>query len=208
VRNIDISKDELFSDPLAVYDAIVSHTDEPRRSRLRGIRDRIACAYLRYYVHQPTLERLRPLGRRLGPREADDVRYCYTSSRSGGSAVHDRVYAKLFLLSYFCAYCGIFPATTLDHYLSKGGPRGFPELSVLPANLIPSCSRCNTPRGLCDRAGRRALIHPYFDVIRKDRLLKADVRVVVGVPEAEFRVDLSSCSDLVQAPVKLSSPRR
>ena len=191
MRNLEA----LTEDPLAIYDAIVSPKEEPRRARLRGLRYRITCAYLRYYAHQPALEWLHPLGRRIQTQEADDLRYCYMSSRSKSSAVHDRVYAKILERSYFCAYCGIIEATTLDHYLPKDGERGYPEFSILPANLVPSCGRCNGPRGFLDTAGRRALIHPYFDVIPQERLLLAEVSVIRDGREVEFRVDLSRCLD-------------
>lgn len=191
MRNVEV----LGEDPLELYDAIANSRHEPRRSRLRGIRRRIECAYLRYYVHAPTLERQRPLGRRIGSEEADDLRHCYTTTRSDGSAVHHRMHAKILKASYTCAYCGIVPSTTLDHYLPKDGKRGYPELSLLPANLVPSCSLCNNPRGFLDASGRRVLIHPYFDVIPQERLLVADVSVVDGLPDVEFRVDLSACSN-------------
>ncbi len=188
-----LNLDVLNEDPLAVYDTIVRSKAEPRRSRLGVLRDRIKCAYLRYYAHRSNLERLRPLGRRLDADGAGDLVHCYDGMSNNGSAAYDRYYAKILLLSYDCAYCRIHLATTLDHYLAKGG---YPEFAVLPANLVPSCSRCNPPRDFRDAQGRRALIHPYFDVIRQERLLVADVRVEGGVPEAEFRVDTSSCSDV------------
>ena len=192
MRNLTALKE----DPLVLYDAIVDPKEEPRRSRLLAIRHHVACAYLRYYAHAPALERQRPLVRRIGRQVTADLRYCYTSSRAKASGVYERMYAKILAASYFCAYCGIVPSTTLDHYLPKEGEGSFPELAILPANLIPSCNPCNTPRGFRDEAGRRALVHPYFDVVQPERLLFADVSVVASEVEVAFRVDLSRCSDL------------
>lgn len=192
MRNLDVLRD----DPLTLYDAIVDPKEEPRRSRLRGLRQRVACAYLRYYAHAPALERQRPLGHRIGAEEAADLRYCYASSRAKASAVYERMYAKILATSYFCAYCGIVQSTTIDHYLPQDGKSSYPELAILPANLVPSCNPCNTPRGFRDAAGRRALIHPYFDRVRQERLLFADVSVIGGEIEVAFRVDLTRCSDL------------
>jgi hypothetical protein len=192
VRRLEALKE----DPLAVYDAIVNPKDEPRRSRLRGLRHRVACAYLRYYAHKPALHRVKPLGRRITSDEAEDLLYCYKNSRQKRSAVYNRVYAKILALSNFCAYCGIDHATTLDHYLPKDGKRSYPEFSILPTNLIPSCDLCNYPRWICDEAGLRALIHPYFDAISQERLLVAEVSVDGNEPNAEFRVNVSGCSDM------------
>ena len=186
----------LRDDPLAVYDAIVTPKEEPRRSRLRNLRHRVACAYMRYYAHTPALHRQRPLGRRIKPDEANDLVYCYTISRRESSAVYNRVYAKILALSTFCAYCGIDHATTLDHYLPKDGKRSYPELAILPANLVPSCGLCNSPGWICDETGLRALIHPYFDNICQERLLVAEVSVVGNKLSAEFHIDLSVCSNI------------
>ncbi|NUQ79249.1 MAG: hypothetical protein HUU21_37545 [Polyangiaceae bacterium] len=183
-------------DPLAVYDAIVDPKEEPRRSRLRALRRHVTCAYMRYYAHAPALHRQRPLGRRIQPVEADDLVYCYKVSRQKSSAVYDRIYAKILKLSTFCAYCGVGHATTLDHYLPKDGTRSYPEIAILPANLVPSCGLCNYPRWICDKSGLRALIHPYFDDICQDRLLVADVSIVGNNYSAQFRVDRRGCSNM------------
>lgn len=60
-----------------------------------------------------------------------------------------------------CPYCGLGQASTLDHYLPKAK---FPELSVVPCNLVPSCNDCNTGKlsGFATSAGDQCL-HPYFD---------------------------------------------
>jgi 5-methylcytosine-specific restriction endonuclease McrA len=179
-------------DPVAVFDAITGAKDEPRRSRLRALRERIVCAYLRYHAHQPELSRLRRLGRRVTPEEADDLRHCYDGMRT---IARERFYARILSLSYHCAYCLLGEATTLDHYLPKDGKRGYPEFAILGANLVPACGRCNTPRDFRDAEGRRALIHPYFDAICQERLLFADVRARDGLLEADFHVEPGACSD-------------
>lgn len=83
----------------------------------------------------------------------------------------------------------------LDHYLPRDGACGYPEFNILPVNLVPACDRCNDNGDFRDAAGRRAVIHPYFDGIPNVRLLFADVSVVRDVPEVSFRVDVSQCAD-------------
>lgn len=60
-----------------------------------------------------------------------------------------------------CPFCGLGYASTLDHYLPKNS---YPQLSVTPENLVPSCKDCNTGKGsgLPLSAGEQCL-HPYFD---------------------------------------------
>ncbi|WP_437755288.1 hypothetical protein [Sorangium sp. So ce1389] len=174
-------------DPLGVYDAIVERkrpTD--RRERLQKLRRRIQSAYARYDRRKPDLEEIVP-GRFLDAKE--DLLRCY----KGSTAPRDKLYAKVKGLSaYWCAYCTAYTTATLDHYLPKDS---YPEFCVLPTNLIPACSGCNRPRDFRDSAGKRALVHPYFDPVPPtDRLLVAVVSVKDGLPRAKFSVDTSATS--------------
>ncbi len=60
-----------------------------------------------------------------------------------------------------CPYCGFGHATTLDHYIPKSR---YPEASVHPSNLVPSCKDCNTGKlsSYVTIEGKQ-VIHPYFD---------------------------------------------
>ncbi|MHA1630719.1 MAG: HNH endonuclease [Candidatus Heimdallarchaeota archaeon] len=61
-----------------------------------------------------------------------------------------------------CPFCGgIGLPSTLDHYLPKAN---YPQLAVLPINLIPCCKDCNTGKSnsLAKNAEAQAL-HPYFE---------------------------------------------
>lgn len=60
-----------------------------------------------------------------------------------------------------CPFCGFGYASTLDHYLPKSK---YPQLSVLPLNLIPCCKDCNSVK-LADvvRTEGGQSLHPYFD---------------------------------------------
>ena len=60
-----------------------------------------------------------------------------------------------------CPFCGFGQATTLDHYLPKAK---FPQLSVLPSNLVPSCKDCNTSKSArIVTTKQKQCLHPYFD---------------------------------------------
>lgn len=61
-----------------------------------------------------------------------------------------------------CPFCGgIGQPFTLDHYLPKAN---YPQFSVLPMNLVPSCRDCNTGKGtgVALISGQQVL-HPYFE---------------------------------------------
>lgn len=60
-----------------------------------------------------------------------------------------------------CPFCGMGHASTLDHYLPK---TKYPQLSVVPFNLVPSCKDCNTGKNaaVSSTAGDQSL-HPYYD---------------------------------------------
>jgi 5-methylcytosine-specific restriction endonuclease McrA len=62
-----------------------------------------------------------------------------------------------------CPYCGgIGHVRTLDHYLAKAH---YPEFSILPANLVPSCRDCNMGAKGASTTGEigKQILHPYFD---------------------------------------------
>lgn len=62
-----------------------------------------------------------------------------------------------------CPYCGLTTEVkNLDHFLPQ---THFPQFSVLPQNLIPSCGICNSDQKGTKYASTQAdqIIHPYFD---------------------------------------------
>lgn len=60
-----------------------------------------------------------------------------------------------------CPLCGLGHASTLDHYLPKSK---YPQLSVLPINLVPSCKDCNTGKlSSIASTKQEQSLHPYFD---------------------------------------------
>lgn len=86
-------------------------------------------------------------------------RRLYESRASGGPLARMRRAIGLVC----CAMCGSHHNGTLDHYLPK---QDYPEFAILPSNLVPACSICNSgAKGRLHRGedvGERFL-HPYFD---------------------------------------------
>src|ERR1700749_3640928 len=69
------------------------------------------------------------------------------------------VYDAIFSLCRTCPLCAHREVKTLDHFLPKAP---YPVLSVVPLNLIPSCTDCNKGKQTAvPRAASEVLLHPY-----------------------------------------------
>ncbi|MBN8218443.1 MAG: hypothetical protein J0L75_17500 [Spirochaetes bacterium] len=72
-----------------------------------------------------------------------------------------------------CPLCAVGIATTLDHHLPK---TKYPELSIAPLNLVPSCVDCQTnKKSKYPRKKEDQTFHPYFDNFESETWLKADL---------------------------------
>lgn len=78
-----------------------------------------------------------------------------------------------------CPLCAQRDVKTLDHYLARDD---YPELAVVPANLVPCCFDCNHAKGTY-RATRveHLLFHPYFDDWSAHRLIEATLNFDEGL---------------------------
>jgi hypothetical protein len=87
-----------------------------------------------------------------------------------------------------CPLCSVGRASTLDHYLPVGV---FPEFAILPSNLVPACSICQSrKRDLYRDGGAPSFLHLYFDLLPLDeQYLFADVRVVRTSISLDYWVD-------------------
>jgi hypothetical protein len=76
-----------------------------------------------------------------------------------GRVIYDRI--KSLAAHDICPFCGLTEVTHLDHYLAK---TQYPQYSVLPINLVPACSICNTIKGSkVALTFDEQVLHPYFD---------------------------------------------
>ena len=74
-----------------------------------------------------------------------------------------------------CPYCNHNRPRQLDHVLPKE-VTGYPELSLLPINLVPSCADCNFYKRTHDPTTFiEQLFHPYFDSPEKVVWLTANL---------------------------------
>ena len=86
-----------------------------------------------------------------------------------------------------CPFCSQRTVSTLDHYLPK---TRFPDLSILPLNLVPACPDCNNKKlEHAPRSEAEQLIHPYYDRLPDGQWLLASVRYSSGIPVVLFAAE-------------------
>lgn len=60
-----------------------------------------------------------------------------------------------------CPLCGAAAIAHLDHHLPKSR---YPDLAILPINLVPACHFCNVAKGSkFPSSAEEQTLHPYFD---------------------------------------------
>lgn len=106
----------------------------------------------------------------------DEFTVLYSEHMVGRKKPGRTYYDQLMMLAPLgkCPFCGFGHASTLDHFLSKSR---YPAFSVLPINLIPSCTDCNKGKTASVITQKNQIPHPYFesDAIETDTWLFADV---------------------------------
>jgi len=106
-------------------------------------------------------------------------------AKGAGRAAYDEIYSS----ADYCPYCSFGEIYEIDHFLPK---RSFPDLNVLPTNLVPICHPCNHLK-LQKRPlnGRDHFLHPYFDELPNSiRWLQAELAVKRGGPVLTYKVEL------------------
>lgn len=86
--------------------------------------------------------------------------YYLRNSKKPGRSIYDELYLSA---NDQCPFCGgIGRPRNLDHFLPKAF---FPQFSILPVNLVPSCRDCNMDGKGQDYAKteNEQIIHPYLD---------------------------------------------
>lgn len=82
-----------------------------------------------------------------------------SATRGAARAVYDHI--RNLAPNKKCPLCGVGVVKVLDHHLPKSK---YPDLSVLPINLVPSCAYCNdTKKARFPKNAGEQTLHPYFD---------------------------------------------
>ncbi|MDF1644290.1 MAG: hypothetical protein P1U80_08910 [Pseudomonadales bacterium] len=158
-------------DPRVVYQTCVdSIADENLRNRLSALTNDIG-VIAGEYQQIATAKQLYTLPPNdfgnddivLGAVTKKELKDVYSSHMVGKAKPARKVYDLLLSRAPLgrCPFCGMGQASTLDHYLPK---TKYPQLSVVPLNLVPSCKDCNTGKSVGVAATEEAqCLHPYFE---------------------------------------------
>jgi len=157
--------------PSMVYQTCVnSIADQSLRSRLNAVINEITAAADDYQQRATAMQLYTLLPNdcgnddiALGAVTKKELKSVYGSHMVGRTKPARAIYDLLLSRAPLgrCPFCGMGQASTLDHYLPK---TKYPQLSVAPLNLVPSCKDCNTGKStmVATTAGAQSL-HPYFD---------------------------------------------
>jgi 5-methylcytosine-specific restriction endonuclease McrA len=82
-----------------------------------------------------------------------------SKARGAARAVYDRI--RNAAPNNRCPLCGVGNVAHCDHHLPKSH---YPDLSILPVNLVPACHFCNDRKhAKFPKTAGQQTFHPYFD---------------------------------------------
>lgn len=158
-------------DTKQVYQACInSVSDINLRARLNALTNAIVIAAVDY--HQKALAKqlytITPNSCdndaiALGDVTKKELKSVYSTHMVGRAKPARNIYDLLLSRAPLgrCPICGTGNASTLDHYLPKSN---YPQLSVVPRNLVPSCKDCNTAKSnAVPKTAEEQSLHPYYD---------------------------------------------
>jgi hypothetical protein len=132
----------------------------------------------------------------LSAKEEELARKLYDSRLVSKTGACRTTYTDIRGSTAFCPYCEYGEVYEVDHFLPKDS---FPELNILPANLVPICHACNhiklvgRPENATD-----SLLHPYFDRLPRDvRWLFAVLSMSANGPVLAYHVNLNAAHGAV-----------
>lgn len=174
----------LAVDATVVFDDIATAKRPPRRARMRAARPEVLAAYQEYEDAVPEVGVLVAVGLTVPQKEA--MQHAYTVETQPMAALRGSLLKRISVAR--CPFCGISESSTLDHYLPK---EQYPEFSVFPKNLVPSCAVCNTrkkDRILEQGTDVRMFLHPCFDTIPNVEFLMVRTRMEADALILSYRL--------------------
>jgi hypothetical protein len=174
----------LAVDATAVFNEIAAAKHQPRRGRMRAARAEVLAAYQDYEDAAPEVGWLDEVP--LTDVQKEAMRHAFTVETQPMTALRGDLLKRISVAR--CPFCGISESSTLDHYLPK---EQYPEFSVFPKNLVPSCAVCNTrkrDRILDEGTNVRMFLHPCYDVIPDVAFLAVRARVEADALIMSYRL--------------------
>lgn len=169
---------------LDVFDRIAAAKRQPRRGRIQAAREEIVAAYQSYVDAAPDIGELGMAT--LTHQQKEAMRHAYNVETEPMIALRSELLKRISVAR--CPFCGIGETSTLDHYLPK---EQYPEYSVFPSNLVPSCAVCNTLKRdliLDEKTNVRMFLHPCYDLIPNLEFLAVRTRMEADALILSYRL--------------------
>ena len=186
MRNLDMYNEDAFDFYLEVFSKKQNSKIDPEyKKRLKLLEGNMKPLYQAYdaCVLGNTLTALRANG--YTGQEKTDLLKMY----SFNSSTMRKLLTKLTTTSNkrkiaFCQNCSVGEVGSFDHFVPKDE---FPEFSVNPKNLFPSCAKCNSYKGAAWRdAGRSLFLNLYLDMLPNKQYLFVDIADGGGVVQVDY----------------------
>ncbi len=114
-----------------------------------------------------------------------EMKALYKNHLSKSTGIARSIYDSIFNASPNgrCPLCGQGHVSTLDHHLPQSK---YADLTVTPANLVPSCADCNKAKhSKHPTSQQEQTIHPYFDDYEEEQWLHAQL-IEASPPSLRF----------------------
>jgi hypothetical protein len=174
----------LAVDATVVFDEIATAKQQPRRGRMIAARPPVLAAYQSYEDAVPELGELDEAP--LTDPQKEAMRHAFTVETQPMTALRGDLLKRVIVAR--CPFCGIGESSTLDHYLPK---EQYPEFSIFPKNLVPSCAVCNTRKRdhiLDEGTNVRMFLHPCYDSIPNTEFLTVRTRIEADALILSYRL--------------------
>ncbi|MDA3307851.1 MULTISPECIES: HNH endonuclease [Stenotrophomonas] len=174
----------LAVDATNLFDEIAAAKHQPRRSRMQAARAEVLAACQGYESAVPEVGELDEAA--LTDPQKEAMRHAFTVETEPMARLRGNLLKRISVAR--CPFCGISESSTLDHYLPK---EQYPEFSVFPKNLVPSCAVCNTRKRdrILDEGTRvRMFLHPCYDVIPNMEFLTVRARMEADALILSYRL--------------------
>lgn len=174
----------LAVDATDIFDEIAAAKLQPRRGRMQTARAEVLAAYQGYDDVAPEVGELDKAT--LTDPQKDAMRHAYKVETGPMTTLRGDLLKRISVAR--CPFCGISESSTLDHYLPK---EQYPEYSVFPNNLVPSCWVCNTLKRdliLDEGTSVRMFLHPCYDLIPSIEFLTVRTRMEADALILSYRL--------------------
>lgn len=171
-------------DATTVFDDICAAKRKPRRRRMQTARQLVLSAYQAYEDVVPEVGGLNEAPLTALQKEA--MKHAFLVETEPMAALRGDLLKRDAVAR--CPSCGISESSTLDHYLPK---ENYPEFSIFPKNLVPSCGVCNNrkrDRILVDGTDVRMFLHPCYDTIPDTEFLTVRTRMEADALILSYRL--------------------